>query len=119
MIFWLLVGFLSLLWKLCVFLPRENCFLEMNKEQESVDVLEEELVENEKSLLLINDDVNTFEYVIDTLMKVCHHTREQAETCAWITHYKGKCAVMHGTFEELKPYYDILLGHQLTVKITD
>ena len=54
----------------------------MNKEQESVDVLEEELVENEKSLLLINDDVNTFEYVIDTLMKVCHHTREQAETCA-------------------------------------
>ena len=52
----------------------------MNKEQESVDVLEEELVENEKSLLLINDDVNTFEYVIDTLMKVCHHTREQAET---------------------------------------
>ena len=69
--------------------------------------------------ILINDDVNMFEFVIDTLMKVCHHTREQAETCAWITHYKGKCAVMHGSFEELKPYYDILLGHQLTVKITD
>ena len=42
----------------------------MNKEQEDIEVLEEELVENEKSLLLINDDVNTFEYVIDTLMKV-------------------------------------------------
>ena len=113
-------------WKYCVFLPPDFavrneiiCFFEMNKEQEDIEVLEEELVENEKSLLLINDDVNTFEYVIDTLMKVCHHTREQAETCAWITHYKGKCAVMHGTFEELKPYYDILLGHQLTVKITD
>jgi ATP-dependent Clp protease adaptor protein ClpS len=91
----------------------------MIKEQEIADTLTEELVENEKSLLLINDDVNTFEYVIETLMKVCHHTREQAETCAWITHYKGKCAVMHGSFEELKPYYDILLGHQLTVKITD
>ena len=91
----------------------------MNKEQENVDVLEEKLIENEKSLLLINDDVNTFEYVIDTLMKVCHHTREQAETCAWITHYKGKCAVMHGSFVELKPYYDILLAHQLTVKIID
>ena len=103
---------------MCIFTP-ELSFFEMNKEQENVDVLEEELVENEKSLLLINDDVNTFEYVIDTLMKVCHHTREQAETCAWITHYKGKCAVMHGSFEELKPYYDILLGHQLTVKITD
>ena len=91
----------------------------MNKEQEDVDVLEEELLENEKTLLLINDDVNTFEYVIETLMKVCHHSREQAETCAWITHYRGKCAVMHGSFEELKPYYDILLAHQLTVKMVD
>ena len=107
------------IWKICVFLTPKLRLREMNKEQENVDVLEEELIENEKSLLLINDDVNTFEYVIDTLMKVCHHTREQAETCAWITHYKGKCAIMHGSFEELKPYYDILLAHQLTVKIID
>ena len=70
-----------------------------------------------RSLMLINDDVNTFEYVIDTLMKVCHHTHEQAETCAWITHYKGKCAILHGSFEELKPYYDTLLAYHLTVKI--
>ena len=111
--------FSCLVWEKCVFLPPEKPTYRMNKEQEDIEVLEEELVENEKCLLLINDDVNTFEYVIDTLMKVCHHTREQAETCAWITHYKGKCAVMHGSFEELKPYYDILLGHQLTVKITD
>ena len=97
------------------FLEREI----MHKEQEYTDTLVEELVENEKSLLLINDDVNTFEFVIEILMKVCHHTREQAETCVWITHYKGKCAVMHGSFEELKPYYDILLGYHLTVKITD
>ena len=89
----------------------------MNKEQEVVDVLEEELVENEKSLLLINDDVNTFEHVIKSLMEVCEHTREQAETCAWITHYKGKCAVKHGSFDELKPYYDALLERHLTVKI--
>ena len=108
----------SILEIMCIF-TRFFLTRAMNKEQEDIEVLEEELVENEKSLLLINDDVNTFEYVIDTLMKVCHHTREQAETCAWITHYKGKCAIMHGTFEELKPYYDILLGHQLTVKITD
>ena len=91
----------------------------MNKEQEAVDVRTEELIEEEKSLLLHNDDHNTFEYVIKTLVEVCDHTYEQAETCAWITHYKGKCAIKHGTFEELKPYYDILLGHQLTVKITD
>ena len=51
----------------------------MNKEQENVDVLEEELVENEKSLLLINDDVNTFEYVIDTLMKVCACRRRSGD----------------------------------------
>lgn len=89
----------------------------MNKEQEDVDVLEEELVENEKSLLLINDDVNTFEYVIRTLMEVCEHRREQAETCAWITHYKGKCAIKHGSFDELKPYYDAMLERHLTVKI--
>ena len=116
--------FRSPFWKLSVFLHpnfslRRNEPKVMTKEQEYTDTLTEELIENEKCLLLINDDVNTFEYVIDTLMKVCHHTREQAETCAWITHYKGKCAIMHGTFEELKPYYDILLGHQLTVKITD
>ena len=89
----------------------------MNKEQEVVDVLEEELVENEKSLVLINDDVNTFEHVIRTLMEVCEHSREQAETCAWITHYKGRCAVRHGSFEELKPYYDALLERQLTANI--
>ena len=89
----------------------------MNKEQEDVDVLEEELIENEKSLILINDDVNTFEHVIKSLMEVCGHTHEQAETCAWITHYKGKCAVMHGSFNELKPYYDALFERLLIVKI--
>ena len=89
----------------------------MNKEQEDVDVLEEELVENEKSLILVNDDVNTFEHVIKSLMEVCQHTHEQAETCAWITHYKGKCAVRHGSFDELKPYYDALLERHLTVRI--
>lgn len=89
----------------------------MNKEQEEVDVMTEELVEEEKSLLLHNDDHNTFEYVIETLVEVCEHTYEQAETCAWITHYKGKCAIKHGTFKELKPYYDAMLDHHLYVSI--
>jgi ATP-dependent Clp protease adaptor protein ClpS len=90
---------------------------DMNREQESVDAMTEELVEEEKSLLLINDDHNTFEYVIKSLVEVCDHTYEQAETCAWITHYKGKCAIKYGTFEELKPYYDALLARQLYVSI--
>ena len=55
--------------------------------------------------------------VIEVLMKVCHHTLEQAETCAMITHYKGKCAVKSGTYEELEPYYISLLNHHLYAKI--
>ena len=89
----------------------------MNKEQHSYDSLTDELVENDKSLLLLNDDINTFDYVIDTLIEVCHHTPEQAETCAWITHYKGKCPVKSGSFEELEPYYISLLNHHLYAKI--
>ena len=50
-------------------------------------------------------------------MKVCHHTLEQAETCAMITHYKGKCSVKSGTYEELEPYYISLLNHHLYAKI--
>lgn len=89
----------------------------MVKEEESVLALEDEQIDNEKSLLLHNDDYNTFEYVIKSLMEVCEHTYEQAETCAWITHYKGKCAIRHGSFEELKPYYVAMLDRHLYVSI--
>jgi len=76
-----------------------------------------DLLDEENSLILLNDDVNTFDYVIETLMKVCGHTLEQAETCAMITHYKGKCAVKSGSYEELKPYHTALLNHHLYAKI--
>jgi ATP-dependent Clp protease adaptor protein ClpS len=62
----------------------------MNQEKHIYSEDAIELLEEEKTLLLLNDDVNTFDYVIDVLMKVCEHTFEQAETCALITHYKGK-----------------------------
>lgn len=81
-------------------------------EQDTVELLDEE-----KSLLLLNDDINTFDYVIEVLMKVCNHTQEQAETCAMITHYKGKCSVMSGSYEELKPYHTSLLNYHLYAKI--
>lgn len=89
----------------------------MNQEKQSY--LEEtvELLDEEKTLLLLNDDVNTFDYVIETLIKVCEHTYEQAETCALITHYKGKCAVKSGSYEELRPYHQSLLDHHLYAKI--
>jgi ATP-dependent Clp protease adaptor protein ClpS len=54
-------------------------------------------------LIVWNDDVNTFDWVIETLVTVCHHTHEQAEQCAIYIHFKGKYAVKHGSYEELEP----------------
>lgn len=54
-------------------------------------------------LVVYNDDVNTFDHVINTLIKVCRHSREQAEQCTLLIHYKGKCAVKKGAFTELLP----------------
>jgi ATP-dependent Clp protease adaptor protein ClpS len=68
-------------------------------------------------LILHNDNVNTFEYVIDTLCEVCKHNLEQAEQCAMITHYKGKCDIKKGPFNELKPLKDALLERKLSVTI--
>jgi ATP-dependent Clp protease adaptor protein ClpS len=67
------------------------------------EVKEDILSSDVKDLVVFNDDYNTFDHVINTLMKVCKHTPHQAEQCTWIIHYKGKCAVRKGTFEELKP----------------
>ncbi|MBX7126723.1 MAG: ATP-dependent Clp protease adaptor ClpS [Cyclobacteriaceae bacterium] len=73
------------------------------KELESVDVLEAIEDITLQDLVVFNDDINTFEHVINTLIRVCRHTTEQAEQCTWIIHYKGKCAVKKGSFEELNP----------------
>ena len=54
-------------------------------------------------VVVLNDDFNTFEHVIDTLISVCKHSAEQAEQCTWIIHHKGKCTVKNGSLEELKP----------------
>jgi ATP-dependent Clp protease adaptor protein ClpS len=67
------------------------------KKQEDVDVLEQEL--NQHEIILFNDDVNTFDHVIDSLIDVCDHTSEQAEQCAYLVHYKGKCAVKTGEYK--------------------
>lgn len=68
-------------------------------------------------LILHNDEVNTFEYVIDILIKVCEHNNEQAEQCAYITHYKGKCDIKKGSFDYLKSYKDDLINKGLNVTI--
>ncbi len=59
-------------------------------------------------LIVWNDEVNTFEWVIETLEEVCGHTREQAEQCAYIIHFKGKYAVKQGEYEDLKPKCDAI-----------
>lgn len=91
--------------------------MDMNQEKHLCEDETVGLLDEMKSLLLLNDDVNTFDYVIETLMKVCGHTLEQAENCAMITHYRGKCAVKSGSYEELEPYYISLLNHHLYAKI--
>lgn len=54
-----------------------------------------------RNLVVYNDDVNTFDHVIETLIKVCRHSAEQAEQCTMLIHYKGKCTVKVGSYEEL------------------
>ena len=70
-----------------------------------------------RGLILHNDDVNTFDFVIDTLMEVCNHEHEQAEQCALITHLKGKCNVKSGDYGIVKPMYDEMTVRGLTVSI--
>jgi ATP-dependent Clp protease adaptor protein ClpS len=67
------------------------------------EVALEELDSKEHELVVFNDDFNTFDHVIETLIKVCKHTPEQAEQCTWLIHYKGKCTVKFGSFDDLVP----------------
>ena len=68
-------------------------------------------------IVLFNDDVNTFDHVIETLIRVCKHTAEQAEQCALLVHYKGKCTVKTGSLDELKPQCSSLLDAGLSAEI--
>ena len=73
------------------------------QEKELVDLLEAIEITETKDLVVFNDDVNTFEHVIETLIRVCKHTPEQAEQCTLLIHFKGKCAVRSGSYDELNP----------------
>ena len=72
---------------------------------------------NENKLVLYNDDVNTFDWVIESLIKVCQHQREQAEQCSLIVHYNGRCSVKEGTREKLRPLCEALHERGLTANI--
>ncbi len=83
--------------------------------EEDVAVLEE--TDEENKLVLWNDDVNTFDFVIECLIEICEHTLEQAEQCTILVHYKGKCTVKTGSMEKLKPMHEKLLSRGLTSEI--
>ena len=59
-------------------------------------------------IIVWNDEVNTFDWVIETLIEVCGHTEEQAEQCAMLIHTRGKYAVKNGTYDDLKPQCDAI-----------
>ena len=73
--------------------------------------------EDTKDLIIYNDDYNTFDYVIESLVKVCKHEVIQAEQCTWIIHYNGKCAVKKGSFDVLRPMRQALSERGLDAKI--
>ena len=71
--------------------------------EEDVEVMDQVIDVDQNDLMVFNDEINTFDFVINSLMEVCGHTPEQAEQCTLLIHYKGKCSVKKGTFEELVP----------------
>jgi ATP-dependent Clp protease adaptor protein ClpS len=93
----------------------EEILMTKEKVQENADILEQET--NQHEIVLFNDDVHTFEYVINSLIDVCEHSLEQAEQCTFLIHYKGKCAVKTGEFNELKNRCTRLLEKGLSAEI--
>ncbi len=85
--------------------------------EQDEDVAVAEAVDLQKKLVVHNDDVNTFDWVIETLIEVCKHTMEQAEQCAYIIHYRGKYAVKTGAFRKLKTMKDAITDRGINCTI--
>ncbi len=82
---------------------------------EEVDTLED----SGCSLILYNDDVHTFDYVIKALVDICRHTEEQAEQCAVLVHCHGSCVVKQGSYIDLLPMHQALLDKELTSEVKE
>ena len=83
------------------------------KEIEDISILES----REHEIILYNDDVNTFDHVINCLMRICSHELIQAEQCAWLVHQKGRCKVKNGSIKQLRAMCEALLENGLTAQI--
>jgi len=86
-------------------------------EEDDTDVLVANL--HSYSLIVWNDEVNTFEWVIETLIDVCGHTEEQAEQCAMLIHTKGKYAVKHGDYDTLKPMCNTITDRGINATVNE
>jgi len=87
------------------------------KEKVSEELLLEEDTVKQSEIVLFNDDVNTFDHVINTLISVCEHTPEQAEQCSLIVHHNGRCTVKTGEYDDLKPKCTRLLQAGLSAEL--
>jgi ATP-dependent Clp protease adaptor protein ClpS len=85
--------------------------------EEEVEVLEETGSSDVNDLVVFNDDINTFEHVIETLIGICEHSPEQAEQCTMIIHYKGKCTVKTGSFNGLKSMRQAICDRGISAEI--
>ncbi len=86
-------------------------------EQLAEDVALETVTTEGWNLVLYNDEHNTFDHVIEMLISICEHDALQAEQCALMVHFKGKCSVLSGTYDELEPKCAKLLNADLTAEI--
>ena len=87
--------------------------------KELEDIIVEELLSGgeQAELVVLNDDYNTFEWVIECFVEVLNHSSEQSEQLAWIIHTKGRASVKLGSFEELRPFKDALVDRGLNAII--
>lgn len=103
----------------------EDCLLNLHVKILNMSVQEEVLEElltdkqetRQNEIVVFNDDVNTFDYVIDMLMNACDHDPLQAEQCTMLIHYKGKCTVKTGDYDDLEPRCSALLQAGLSAEI--
>lgn len=89
----------------------------MTKTREQVDCEVLETLISERELVVFNDEVNTFDFVIDALIKVCRHEAIQAEQCTHLIHFKGKCSVKQGSWDTLEPMCTALLDRGISAEI--
>jgi len=90
----------------------------MSHKEKTIEITKKETLKSRKhQIILWNDDVNTFDFVIESLIKICDHDEVQAEQCAFIVHFNGKCPVKTGSMSDLKPRCEKLLSLGLTASI--